>query len=229
MTRTTPPPPRPRSAQQRRRRREQLATWITLSVVVVICAAVGVGAYAMANSWWVVEDPAPSADQELSDGQSRFDRAGTDFFNRQRAVVIDLTTSASASDLGLPADADTPVEALVPLTVTVRADGESLDFSGVTWFALATGGDRLSAVSVQPASSTTWVSIRADLEQRAAQWGWSEADVATLAQQVGDAARAEGQATTASLPPAPLGSITVSAHVAVDADGRLSLQYVFAR
>ncbi|WZH36119.1 MAG: hypothetical protein PIR02_15320 [Microbacterium enclense] len=224
---TTVSPPRRPSPGARRARRERLTTWITMGVVLVVCAIAGFGAYAMANSWWVEEAPAPAADQQLPDGQSRFDRAGTDFFTRQGVAVVGVAAPAAASDLGLPADGDTPVETLVPLTLEVRGTASTLSFPGVSWFAVSTEDDRLTAVTVVPASSTTWTAIRTDLEQRAAAWGWSASDVEDLARKVGEAGRADGVAQTLSLPPTTVDGMTVSADVTVDAEARISLRYVF--
>lgn len=226
MTATTTPPRRP-SPGERRARRERLATWITISVVLVICAAAGLGAYAMSNSWWVQEAPRPAADQQLADGQSRFDRAGIDFFNRQRLATVDVVDPAPASDLGLPPDGDTPIETLVPLTVDVRGAQSVLTFSGVSSFVLTTSGDRLAALTVTPAASSTWIAIRDDLEQRSAEWGWSPSDLEDLERKVGEAGREEGVAQTMALPAASVDGMTGTARVTVDAAGRISLQYVF--
>lgn len=228
MTTTASPPRRP-SPSERRARQERLSTWITIGVVLVVCAVAALGAYGMANSWWVEDAPTASADQQLPDGQSRFDQAGLDFLNRQRHATVDVVDAASAGELGLPANGDTPVETLVPLTVDVRGSGGVISFPGVSWFALATEQDRLTALTVAPASSTTWVAIRSDLEQRAAQWGWSDSDLRDLQQNVGDAGREEGVAQTFRLPATPVDGMTVTAEVSVDEGGHISLRYVFAR
>lgn len=228
MTTTASPPRRPSQAE-RRARRERLSTWITIGVVLVICAVAGFGAYAMANSWWVDDTPTASADQQLPDGQSRFDQAGLDFLNRQGIATVDVVGGASARELGLPVDGETPVDTLVPLTVDVRGNDGGLSFPGVSRFALSTGDDRLTAVAVTPASSSTWVAIRSDLEQRAPQWGWSASDLQDLDQKVADAGRSDGVAETLSLPATLVDGMTVTAHVVVDERGRISLQYVFAR
>lgn len=225
---STTSPPRRLSPGERRARRERRATWITLSVVAIICAVMGVGAYAMANSWWVADAPAPSADQQLADGQSRFDRAGVDFLNRQRLATVDIAAPARASELGLPSEGETPVETLVPLTVEVRGDGGEIAFPGVSRFSLQTADDRLTSLSVTPGSSGAWTTIRTDLERRAGEWGWTANDLATLEAQVGEAAREEGDAQTVSLPRTPVDGMTVSADVVVDESGRISLRYVFA-
>lgn len=76
MTATTTPPRRPEPGE-RRARQERLATWITLSVVLVICAAAGFGACAMALSWWVDEAPTPAAVDGMSaTGRVSVDAAG---------------------------------------------------------------------------------------------------------------------------------------------------------
>lgn len=224
-----PPTPRRPSPGERRARRERLSTWITLSVVAIICAVVGIGAFAMTNSWWVEDSPAPSADQQLPDGQSRFDSAGIDFLNRQRDATVDVTNPALARTLGLPVAGDTPIETLVPLTLHVRGETTVIDFVGVTWFTLTTLDDQVSAVTVVPASSSTWSAIRTDLAQRASSWGWSVEDLAALEEQVGDAGRIEGQTSTLGLPPTTVDGMTVSAQVTIAADGRITLEYIFAR
>lgn len=227
MTATTTPPRRP-SPGERRARRERLTTLITISVVLVVCTAAGLGAYAMSNSWWVQGAPSPAADQQLADGQSRFDRAGVDFFNRQRLATVDVVDPAPASDLGLPSDGDTPIETLVPLAVEVRGAQRVLTFPGVSSFVLTTSGDRLAALTVTPAASSAWMAIRGDLEQRSAEWGWSPSDLEDLERKVGDAGREEGVAQTMALPAASVDGMTALARVTVDVGGRISLQYVFA-
>jgi hypothetical protein len=226
MTATTTPPRRP-SPGERRARRERLTTLITISVVLVVCTAAGLGAYAMSNSWWVQGAPSPAADQQLADGQSRFDRAGVDFFNRQRLATVDVVDPAPVSDLGLPSDGDTPIQTLVPLAVEVRGAQRVLTFPGVSSFVLTTSGDRLAALTVTPAASSTWMAIRGDLEQRSAEWGWSPSDLEDLERKVGDAGREEGVAQTMALPAASVDGMTALARVTVDAGGRISLQYVF--
>lgn len=224
---STRTPPRRLTPGERRARRERLSTWVTIAVVALVCGAAGFGALALANSWWVDEAPAPAADQQLADGQSRFDRAGLDFLNRRRLATVDVANPAPAGELGLPADGSTPVETLVPLTVEVRGVASVLSFPGVSWFSLATAGDRLDAVTIVPASSTTWTAIRTDLKRRAPEWGWSASDLDDLNRNVGEAGRTEGVAQTFALP-ASVDGLSALAQVTVDEAGRISLQYVFS-
>jgi hypothetical protein len=228
MTSTAPSPPR-ESPSARAKRKNRLLTAITLGIAVIICAVVGIGAYAMTNSWWTEEDPVASADQQLPDGQSRFDQAGQDFFNRQRVVTIDLGAPASAADLGLPGDGSTTVDTLVPLPVEVRGGEDELRFGGVTRFSLATADGALARVAIVSASSGAWTAMAADLRGRVGEWGWSDADIATLADQVGAAARNEGVATTMSLPTVTSAGVDIGAEVTVTATGALELVYVLSR
>lgn len=119
---------------------DRVLTWVTLSIAAVICLVLGFGAVAMANSWWTEEAPVASADQQLPDGQSRFDQAGFDFLNRQGHATVDVTASASASELGLPTAGQTPIDTLVPISLEVRGDASSLEFNGVSRFELTTSG-----------------------------------------------------------------------------------------
>ncbi|WP_285137113.1 hypothetical protein [Microbacterium sp. lyk4-40-TSB-66] len=226
---STASPPRRESPSARAKRKNRLLTAITLGIAVIICAVVGLGAYAMTNSWWTEDDPVASADQQLSDGQSRFDRAGQDFFNRQRLVTVDLGAPASAADLGLPGDGSTIVDTLVPLPIEVRTNGDDLRFSGVTRFSLVTVGGALAQVAVVSASSGAWTAMEADLRARAGQWGWSDADIATLAEQVGAAARNEGVATSMTLPTVAFMGVDIGAEVTVSEVGSLELVYVLSR
>lgn len=228
MTSTAPSPPR-ESPSARARRKNRLLTAITLGIAAIICAVVGVGAYAMTNSWWTEETPVASADQQLPDGQSRFDQAGQDFFNRQGLVTIDLGAPAPAAALGLPGDGSTTVETLVPLPVEVRGSDGDLRFSGVMRFSLATTDGVLARVAVVSASSGSWTGISADLRGRAGEWGWSDADIATLENQVGAAARKEGVATTMSLPTVTSAGVDIGGEVTVTAAGALELVYVLSR
>ncbi|MGN7967905.1 hypothetical protein [Microbacterium sp. 22296] len=226
---STAPAPRRESPSARAKRKNRLLTTITLGIAVIVCAVVGVGAYAMSHSWWTEDAPVASADQQLVDGQSRFDQAGQDFFNRQGLVTIDLGAPASAAALGLPADGSTAIDTLVPLPVEVRGSGGELRFSGVTRFSLDTADGALARVAVVSASSGSWTAMSADLHGRAGEWGWSDADLETLADQVGSAARNEGVATTMSLPTVTPIGVDIGAQVTVSAAGALELVYVLSR
>lgn len=228
MTSTAPSPPR-ESPSARAKRKNRLLTTITLGVAAIVCAVVGVGAYAMTNSWWTEEAPVASADQQLPDGQSRFDRAGQDFFNRQGLVTIDLAASAPAATLGLPGDGATTVDTLVPLPVEVRGDDGELRFSGVTRFSLVTADGVLASLSVVSASSGSWTAMAADLRGRAGEWGWTDAGIATLEDQVGAAIRNEGVATTMTLPAVDSTGVDIGAEVTVTAAGALELVFVLSR
>ncbi|WP_022879112.1 hypothetical protein [Microbacterium sp. B19] len=223
MTSTVPPLRRP-SPAARAARKDRVLTWVTLSIVAVICLVLGFGAVAMANSWWTEETPVASADQQLADGQSRFDRAGLDFLNRQGHATVDVTASTSASELGLPTSGQTPIDTLVPISLEVRGDGTSVKFSGLSHFELTTSDDILTRVQVIPAASGSWASISSELGSRAAQWGWSQAQLDALHEQVGDAARNEGTTSTLSLPTVTYGGMSITAQV-TSSDGTLSLAY----
>ena len=222
--------PRRESPSARAARKNRLLTWITLVIAAVICAVIGVGAYAMNTSWWTEESPVAASDQQLPDGQSRFDRAGQDFFNRQGRVTVDLSSTTSASDLGLPLAGTTAVDTLVPLSLDVRgADDAGFSFAGVSSFRLTTVDDGLTTVAVVPASSGGWTSISADLHARAAEWGWSDADLATLTDVVGTAIRADGGTTVLSLPPVNRAGLGITAEVTVTAGAALGLEYIVTR
>ena len=221
--------PRKESPSARAARKNRLLTWITLAIAAVICAVIGVGAYAMNTSWWTEESPVAASDQQLPDGQSRFDRAGQDFFNRQGRVTVDLSSTTSASDLGLPLAGTTAVDTLVPLSLDIRTGGDDITFGGVSHFEITTGQDSVTRISVEPPSSGSWSTISADLRSRATGWGWTDADLATLGDQVGDAVRNEGVASTVSLPAVASEGLGITADVNVTAGGSLQLVYTLTR
>jgi hypothetical protein len=221
---STVPPLRRSSPAARAARKDRVLTWITLSVAAVICLALGFGAVAMANSWWTEEAPVASADQQLADGQSRFDQAGLDFLNRSGHATVDVTASTPASELGLPTAGQTPIDTLVPISLEIRGSGAALEFSGVSRFELITSDDIVTRVQVIPAASGSWTSISAELASRAEQWGWSQTQLDALHEQVGEAARNEGTASTLSLPTVTYGGMSVTAQVTAGA-GPLSLAY----
>lgn len=226
----TSAPERP-TPQRTRERKNVVLTVVTLAVVLVICAAAGIGAFAMANSWWTDDDPVPSADQQLADGQSRFDRAGIDFFTRQGEARLDLTSQTSAADLGLDADGVRTIEPIAPVALEITGGGEATRFGGVSWFQLTTSDDRIVEATVLPPASGDWRTITTDLRTRGAGWGWSEEQIAALETELSDAARADdSQPHTAALPPASVDGITVEARVTIAAaDGGVELLYVFSR
>lgn len=229
---SAPPQPRDvRSPQHRRRRKDVTLTVVTIAIVVIICAVAGFAACAMANSWWTETDPAPSADQQLDDGQSRFDRAGVDFFTRQGVANVHLAGDTTATDLGLDADAERTIEPLVPIELNVAGSTGTISFGGVDDFVLATAADRVARVDVMPAASGSWRTITAELRNRGAAWGWSEDAIAALESELGDASRsAPGKAHTASLPTVTVEGIDVEAIVTMDADGgAVALRYALSR
>lgn len=226
---STETPPRRVFPNERAARKNRLLTWITLGVAAVICVVIGVGAYGMSNSWWTEDTPVASADQELPDGQSRFDRAGQDFFNRQSRATIDLGSPASAVELGLSEGGDTRIDTLVPISLEIRGTGADVSFGGVSSFELTTAGDALTQVEVVPAASGSWATISADLTARAGEWGWTGAQLATLEEGVGTAGRNAGVASTLSLPPTTYAGIDITAEVSVSAGGTLGLVYVLSR
>lgn len=208
-----------------------MLTVVTIAVVVAVCAVVGFAAWAMANSWWTETDPAPSADQQLTDGQSRFDRAGVDFLTRQGVAMVHLTGDTAATDLGLDADGVRRIEPLVPIGIEVVGSTGTISFGGVDDFGLATTADRVTRVDVLPAASGSWQTITADLRNRGAAWGWSEDEISALESELGDASRsAPGQTHTAALPGVTVDGIDVEAIVTIEADGgRVQLRYVLSR
>lgn len=230
----TPAPPRlpaVSSPQHRRRRKDITLTVVTITVVVIICAVAGFAAWAMANSWWTETDPAPSADQQLDDGQSRFDRAGVDFFTRQGVATVHLDGDTAATDLGLDADGERSIEPLVPIDLNLAGSTGTFSFGGVDDFVLTTAADRVTRVDVVPAASGSWRTITTELRNRGAAWGWSEDEIAALESELGDASRsAPGEAHTASLRTVTVDGIDVEAIVTMDADGgAVTLRYVLSR
>lgn len=221
--------PRKDSPSARAARKNRLLTWITLTIAAVICVVIGVGAYAMNTSWWTEESPVAAADQQLPDGQSRFDQAGQDYFNRQGRATVDLASGTAATELGLPVAGTTAIDTLVPLALDIRTSGEDITFGGVSHFDITTGQDGITGVAVEPASSRVWSAISTELRARASAWGWSDADLATFGDQVGAAARDEGVASTVSLPAVASGGLTITAAVNVTAGGSLQLVYTLTR
>ncbi len=199
-----------------KRRRKALLSWIPITIVAVICAGFVAGAIAMQNSWWTEDDPTASVDQAASDGMSRFDRAGVDFFTRQGTVRIKVRGDAQrASALGLPADGTEDFAPLTPVTAIVLAPGGVFGYELVSHFSVETEDDRVTGVRLLMDGSNTWAGVSAQLRGMAADWGWTAAQLDALTEEVGATVRAGGDAVV-SLPAIPVHGAAVSAEVAVD-------------
>lgn len=209
-----------------KRRRKALLSWIPITIVAIICAGFVVGAVAMQNSWWTEDDPTASADQEASDGMSRFDRAGVDFFTRQGTVRIKVRGDAQpASALGLAADGTEEFAPLTPVTAIVLAPDGAFGYELVSRFAVETRDDRVTAVRLLLDGSNTWAGVSAQLAAMAADWGWTTAQLDALTEEIGDTVRADADAVV-SLPAIPVNGAAVSAEVQVD--GAVFLTLVIA-
>lgn len=215
----------------RRRRKNLILTLVTIAVFLIVGGAAIIAAWGMSNSWWTQTDPTPSADQQLPDGQSRFDGAGVDFFTRQGTATLHLLGDTVATDLGLAADGDTEIAPIAPVALEVVGDDGAINFGGLSGFTLTTANDRVESVSVVPSASGSWMTITSDLRTRASSWGWSETDVANLEAELNDASRAEpAEAHTAAMPRIEVSGMQVDATVTIAADsGVVGLVYDLSR
>jgi hypothetical protein len=187
-------------------------------VIAAICIAVIAGAFAMQSSWWTQTSPPPADDQQTSDGMSRFDRAGTDYFTRDGILRLELRPDAApATELGLEAHASATIEPIVPVTaVVLGADGVFV-VDGVGSITLTTVGDQVHSVRLVPESSGSWQSASAELERTALAWGWTAEQIEQLSVDLADAARvSEAGAYSAALPRIAARGADVEAEVTVD-------------
>lgn len=224
--------PKPRlTPKQRRARRNALLSWIPIGLVALVCVAFAVGALAMQNSWWVKPEVPASSDQQLDDGMSRFDTAGVDYLGREGIARLRLTdASVSATELGLPATGDRTVTPTVPVLLLVLVDDRVLDFELVQEFTLESVDDRVTALTVMPEASGRWTTAYADLQARAADWGWSETEIAALPDALAEAARTGAATYTAVLPPRSVAGVTASVELTVDlASNSVDLRYTLTR
>ncbi len=218
--------PPPSLARARRRRR--LWSWLPAAVLTVVCGLFVAGAVAMQNSWWLDPDAPVSADQETADGLSRFDRAGEDYFVREGVARLSLRPGAAAADdLGLEAEDSRTLEPLVPVTVVILVPDGVLTMASVAALTVDTADDRIRSVTLVPDLSGSWQAVSAELRRTAPTWGWSDAELARLEDDLTAAARAsEDGAAEARLAPHALQGVWVSAVIRVD--GAVSLAYTVA-
>lgn len=206
-----------------KRRRKALLSWVPITIVALVCAGFVVGAIAMQNSWWTQDDPTASDDQQMSDGTSRFDRAGVDFFTRQGTMRVKLREDAApASALGLDADGRQDFAPITPVTAVIVAPDGAFAYELVDSFSLETEGDRVTEVRLLLDGAKTWAGVTSQLQAMAAEWGWTTAQLDQLTQDIGDKMRAGGE-TVVPLPSVTVKGATVSAEVAVDTDVSLTL------
>lgn len=210
------------------RTRRRVLSWLPTALVALVCVGFVVGAIAMQNSWWTSPTGAPAADQQASDGSSRFDQAGIDYLTRDRSARIKLRDDAEpATDLGLAADGDRTIEPLVPVTLVILGSDGAVAMQNVSSFEVSTSGDRIAAVTVSPDLVPSYQNVQADLATNAARWGWSDADLQRLTDDLAAAAQGADGAYGAELPTIRHNGIDIDAHVTID--GGAMVAYTFSR
>ena len=226
----TPAPPRP-TPKQRRERKDVRLTIVTLAIVLAVCAAAGIGAWAMSTSWWTESDPVASADQRTAAGESRFDRAGMDYLARTGSAVVHLRSDMSpATALGLEPTGETTVEPIVPVRLEITGETDTIAFAVLPRFTVVSVDDRVTAVRFEPAASGSFPQILAELRTRVPSWGWTEDEVAAVEDEIIAAGQDQtGAIPDVALPTAQVDGMTIDAVVTITGSGRPALTYTFSR
>jgi hypothetical protein len=205
-------------ATRRRHTRRRLLSWIPISVVALICAGFIVGANTMQDSWWTDPEPTAAADQRSPSGMSVFTGTGVDYLSREGFVRIELRDGAEpATALGLDADGTRTITPIVPVDALVLAEDGVLHLDLVREIVIETTDDAVSAVRVRTDNDGAWTGAYAEVANVASDWGYTDADLATMRDALTDRAQAaDGNAYAATLDARTHLGATVSAEIAVD-------------
>jgi hypothetical protein len=204
-------------ARYRKHRRRVIGFWISILAMLLVIATAVVLTLGFNNSWWVQKNPVASNDQVASDGSSVFSQAGIDYFTREGAVNVTMTSARpSAAGLGLPASDTTHLDFLVPLTVTMKAT-KAVTFPSVDGIDLVTSGGKLTAIEIVP--NATYQEMLAEVSALAPKVGWSSSAVAGFrADLVADREQTHGDKFSATIGPSATTGMRVSATLSGDAN-----------
>lgn len=204
------------TGRRRRGKRSALWTWVPTALVALLCVAVVVMVFAVQNSWWAETNPRASTDQRASDGMSLFTTDGVDYFTKQGIMRMRIgADSLPATELGLDADGEKHIEPLVPVMVVVLGDDGVISLDLVRSFTITSENDEVTAIDIDPEITRTWASVSGTLAGLAPSWGWSQAQLDQLDEDLG--AASEGETSySAELPAVPYHGAFVSAEVVVD-------------
>ncbi|WP_203581673.1 hypothetical protein [Microbacterium hibisci] len=202
----------------KRRARRRLLSWIPISIVALLCVGFVVAAIQMQNSWWTDDDRPASEDQQASDGTSMLTGAGLDYLTREGVLRVRVgSDSLPAEELGLDANTSQSFEPITPIQAVVVADDGAFHVDLVRSFTVTTSNGRVESVQLVREANGDWLAVFAHLQRVAEHWGWSEADLALLQDDLTAAAHeGDGQQYSGRLAPVPHNGALASAEVAVD-------------
>lgn len=141
-----------------------------------------------------------------------------DYLTRQGVVRVRIgPDSLPATELGLDADGAQTFEPITPIrAVAVAADG-SFHVDLVRSFTLTTTNNRVESVELVREANGAWLTVFPDLQRVASFWGWTDADLSHLQDDLTAAAReGDGERYSAQLPLVEHKGAVVSATVDVD-------------
>jgi len=198
--------------------RRRLLSWIPISIVALLCIAFVVGAVWMQNSWWTDPDRPADESQQADDGMSLFTGPGMDYLTRQGVVRVRIgPDSLPATELGLEADGSQTFEPITPIRAVAVAPDGSFHVDLVRSFTLTTADNRVESVEFEREANGAWLTVFPDLQRVASAWGWAEADLTQLQDDLAAAARdGNGERYSAWLPLVEHKGAAVSAEVDVD-------------
>ena len=197
-------------ARRRKHRRRVIGFWISIVAMLLVIATAVVLSVGFNNSWWVQKNPVASNDQVARDGSSVFTQAGIDFFTREGAINITMTSARPATtDLGLAPSATKHLDFMVPLTVTAKGT-QSVTFTEVNGLDLITSGGKLAAIEIRPDAG--YPQLLGDVSALAPKVGWSSDAVAQFqANLIANRQQNHGDKFSATIGPAATTGMRVSA------------------
>lgn len=206
-----------RSPAQRRARRRLLG-WLPITFVALICVGVVIAAVLMQNSWWTDSRRPAAADQQAADGTSMFGGPGIDYLTRQGVLRIRIgEDSLPARTVGLEERGRQTFRPITPIEAVVVAPDGAFYLDLVRSFTVVTDGDRVESVELVREADGAWQSVFPQLRDVAPSWGWTDADLERLQDDLTVASAAEGGGVySARTAPVAHKGAEVSAEVSVD-------------
>lgn len=194
-------------------RRRTLRGWFPYLFLGLAIVLFFVGSLLFQTSWWLNPNREASSDQQSPDGMSLFTDAGQNFFNVDRTILVRLTpTGASATTLGLPRDATTPIFPRVPIETRVLGTSGVFILPLVEGLKLTTKNDELVTIELDYQSNGSYQGLIDLLRGMMPSMGWTSEDFEELSADLAAAGQEiDGEYSAELRPSAKLGmTVTVT-------------------
>ena len=171
-------------------RSRELLSWLPALILVVIIAGVVFTTIAVQNSWWTEEDPVASTDQKASDGSSKLSDAGLDYVNVEGILRVRVGEGAlPVTEIGLGADEEKSASFRRPVRTIVAAGDETYVVEDVESMVAVAPDDELTSLSLGVGQALPWASAVDTVRGLADDFGWDQAQIAGLEEDLADFTR----------------------------------------